>query len=75
MTSRLTACIRDDLTTGQVGLICGVSPQTVINWCILGRLTWKRIGRGPRRIPKSEVRLLLEKNNMPVPEALNKDAA
>lgn len=73
--TRRFASLGNDLTTGEAGIFCGVTPQTIINWCGMGRLTWTRIGRGPRRIPKSEVRLLLEKNNMPVPDGLAKDAA
>lgn len=60
----------DDLTTGEAAGYCGVSAQTIINWCDLGRLRWARIDGGPRRIPRWEIAELLRRNNLPVPPEL-----
>jgi excisionase family DNA binding protein len=60
----------NELTTGEAATYCGVSAQTIINWCEMGRLRWSRIDGGPRRIPRWEIAELLRRNNMPVPPEL-----
>lgn len=57
----------EDLSTGEAAEACKVNPQTIINWCELGRLSCTRIDGGPRRIPRSEVTELLRRNSMEVP--------
>lgn len=64
--------LTDSLTTGQVGVICGVTPQTVINWIEGGKFSFTRLGRGPRRIPAGQVLDFLKKNNAPIPDWLKK---
>jgi excisionase family DNA binding protein len=60
----------DELTTGEAAGYCGVSPQTIIAWCDMGRLRFTRLERGPRRIPKWEIAELLRRNGIPVPPEL-----
>lgn len=65
--------ISESLSTGEVGLLCGVSPQTVINWIRAGRFTAFRLGeRGPRRIPCVQVVTFLRECSAPIPEYLLK---
>lgn len=64
---------RKDLTTGDVARICGVSPQTVINWCVAGKLQFRKLEGGHHRIPRAEVRALLTRCNIPVPPDLKAD--
>jgi len=56
------------LTTGQIGRICGVTPQTVIHWLNNGKLQFTRLERGRRHIPVTEVIQFLKRNNHPLPE-------
>lgn len=60
--------LSDTLTTGQTATVCGVSPQTVIEWLGRGRFTCTRLEKGPRRIPLHEVITFLRKNNVALPE-------
>jgi excisionase family DNA binding protein len=60
----------DELTTGEAAFYCGVSAQTIINWCEMKRLRSSRIDGGPRRIPRWEVAELLRRNKMAVPPEL-----
>ncbi len=62
--------IHEDLSTGEAADYFGVHPQTVINWCDLGRLKWSRFEDGPRRIPPMEVVEVLRRNKMSVPTEL-----
>lgn len=71
---RLVHTFKTDLSTGEAARHCGVSPQTIINWCEMGRLKSSRIDSGPRRIPKSEIRELLLRNNLPIPQDLREPA-
>ncbi|MFY9180044.1 MAG: helix-turn-helix domain-containing protein [Venatoribacter sp.] len=60
------------LTTGEVAKYCGVNFRTVIRWIERGHLeAYKLPGRGDNRVPLASFLNFLEKNNMPVPEALS----
>lgn len=65
--------LHDDLSTGEAAYYFGVHSQTVINWCEMGRLKWRRIDGGPRRIPRREVAEVLRRNNLPVPPELEEN--
>lgn len=58
---------RHELSSGEAGRICQVSTQTILNWCHIGRLKYSQLPSGHHRIPRSEVRALLEKCGMTVP--------
>ena len=65
-------------TTGQVAKICDVSPRTVSRWFDSGRLKgWRMPGsplkEGNRRIPRQNLIVFLEDNNMPIPVDLEKE--
>ena len=57
-------------TTHQIGKICGVTMQTVIDWEKQGKLTaYKTLG-GHRRVKKEDLISFLKKNKFPIPDEL-----
>lgn len=67
--------IKNFYTTHEVSKFCNVYPTTVINWIKEGLLSAYTTPGGHRRIKKDDLLDLMKKNNMPVPEALNKHTA
>ena len=65
----------EDLSTGEAARFCKVHPQTIINWCDIGRLKWSRFEDGPRRIPRQEIVELLRRNRMEIPAELTEHLA
>jgi excisionase family DNA binding protein len=57
------------LTTGEVARLFHVSAQTVINWLDQGRISFERIGRGPRRLTEQKVLEYIKETGIS-PEAL-----
>ena len=59
------------LTTGDIARMCFVAPRTVARWCDTGLLVgWKVPGSKFRRFTREEVIKFIEKNKMPMPDAL-----
>ncbi len=59
------------LTTGDIARHCGVNLRTVIRWIERGHLNaYKLPGRGDNRVPMDDFLDFLERNNMPMPKAL-----
>lgn len=52
----------DDLTSGEVAAILGVSTETVTNYADAGRLPHYRLPSGHRRFRRSDVEALLPKS-------------
>lgn len=60
-------------TTHEVSKFCDVYPTTVINWINEGMLPAFTTPGGHRRVRKSDLVRLMQKNNMPLPEELSKE--
>ncbi len=67
--------IKNFYTTHEVSKFCNVYPTTVINWIKEGLLSAYTTPGGHRRIKKDDLMSLMKKNNMPIPEELNKATA
>jgi len=60
-------------TTGEVGKIVGVNFRTVIRWIERGELEgYKLPGRGDHRVTQSNLTSFMERNNIPIPERLQR---
>lgn len=59
-------------TTHEIGKFCNVYPTTVINWVKEGILPAYTTPGGHRRIKREDALSLMKKNNMPIPDELNK---
>lgn len=64
---------KNSYTTHQVSKFCDVYPTTVIKWIKEGILPAFTTPGGHRRIQKEDIRVLMEKNNMPIPGELARD--
>lgn len=51
------------LTSGDLAKLFEVSSQTIINWLESGRMSYQRIGNGPRKIKEQDVMNFIEKGN------------
>lgn len=68
--------MQDSLSSGQVAKYCNVHPRTVIRWLERGHLKgFKLPGRGNNRVLISEFINFLNRNQMPIPEALSSYSA
>jgi len=59
-------------TTHEVSRFCNVYPTTVINWIKDGILPAYTTPGGHRRIKREDILDLMKKNNMPIPDELNR---
>ena len=63
--------MKDVLTTGEIAKYCGVNFRTVIRWIEKGFIdAYKLPGRGDNRVTMESFLVFLNKNQMPIPEAL-----
>lgn len=60
------------LSTKELGLLLGVTRQTIRNWFIKGQIKAYRIGQNIK-IPRSEVVRILERFEQPIPEWLGSE--
>lgn len=64
--------VKNFYTTHEVSKFCSVYPTTVINWVREGILPAYTTPGGHRRIKREDILHLMKKNNMPIPDELNK---
>ena len=64
--------VKNFYTTHEISKFCNVYPTTVINWVKDGLLPAYTTPGGHRRIKKEDILRLMKKNNMPIPDELNK---
>lgn len=61
---------RDDLWTGEVAELAGVTKMTIVRWADAGKVACSRTLGGDRRFARAEVARLLAELGRPVPEWL-----
>ncbi len=64
--------VKNFYTTHEISKFCNVYPTTVINWIKDGMLPAHTTPGGHRRIKREDILNLMKKNNMPIPDELNK---
>ena len=64
--------VKNFYTTHEVSKFCDVYPTTVINWIKEGLLPAYTTPGGHRRIKREDILYLMKKNNMPIPDELQR---
>ncbi len=60
------------LSTRELGLLLGVTRQTIRNWFLKGQIKAYRIGQNIK-IPRAEAVRILQRFDQPIPEWLGKE--